>query len=163
MKKRCQIHAVFPITCFTVPIVGRTELNLTHDEIYKCLCSKAEVSEILPSGKLVRLDFTNYNKDNDIKKAVVEEPIVKEEEKEDIVEETPTEEEVVVESKDIPAVTNGTVIIDEPNVTESVTVSAKTEDAAPLTKTHEISSRNTNRNNNYNKNNNYKKVKNNNR
>ena len=63
-KKRCQIRAGLPITCFTVPIVGTVELNLTHDEIYKCLCAKAEVIEILGDGTRIHLDFTNYNKNN---------------------------------------------------------------------------------------------------
>lgn len=63
-KKKCQIHARYPITCFEVPIVGFTELNLTSEEIYKCLCAKAEITEVLPDGKLVNLDFTNYDKDN---------------------------------------------------------------------------------------------------
>lgn len=63
-KKRCQIYASLPITCFEVPIVGETELNLTENEIYKCLCAKAQVIEILPNGKRINLDFTNYNKDN---------------------------------------------------------------------------------------------------
>ena len=63
-KKRCRIYAGLPLTCFAVPIIGETELNLTPDEIYKCLCSKAEVIEILPDGSHINLDFTNYNKDN---------------------------------------------------------------------------------------------------
>lgn len=77
-KKRCQIRTTSPITCFTVPIVGTTELNLTHDEIYKCLCAKAEVIEILVDGKRIHLDFTNYNKDNYWTKNPIGEPPVKE-------------------------------------------------------------------------------------
>ena len=64
IKKKCQIHAGLPITCFEVPIIGNTELNLTPDEIYKCLCAKAEVIEILKDGSKVNLDFSNYAKDN---------------------------------------------------------------------------------------------------
>lgn len=75
--KKCQIHATSPITCFTVPIVGTTQLNLTPDEIYKCLCAKAEVMEILANGKMINLDFSNYNRDNSIIGEPVEE--VKEE------------------------------------------------------------------------------------
>lgn len=63
-KKRCQIRAGLPITCFEVPIIGNAELNLTYDEIYKCLCAKAEVTEILNDGRRIHLDFTNYNKNN---------------------------------------------------------------------------------------------------
>lgn len=65
-KKKCEIHATLPITCFEVPIIGDANLNLTADEIYKCLCSKAEVKEVLPDGKRINLDFTNYDKDNSI-------------------------------------------------------------------------------------------------
>ena len=79
-KKRCQIYASLPITCFEVPIVGETELNLTENEIYKCLCAKAQVIEILPNGKRINLDFTNYNKDNyyipDTPVAIVNGPFV---------------------------------------------------------------------------------------
>ena len=74
-KKRCRIYAGLPITCFEVPIIGETELNLTPDEIYKCLCSKAEVIEILPDGSHINLDFTNYNKDNRKEEPVLEETI----------------------------------------------------------------------------------------
>lgn len=70
MKKKCKIYAKFPITCFTVPIIGHTTLNLTPDEIYKCLCSRAEVIELLPNGKSINLDFSNYDKDNNPKEVV---------------------------------------------------------------------------------------------
>ena len=66
IKKKCQIHAGLPITCFEVPIIGNTELNLTPDEIYKCLCAKAEVIEILKDGSKINLDFSNYAKDNTV-------------------------------------------------------------------------------------------------
>ena len=56
-KKKCNIYAKSPITCFTVPIVGHCTLNLTSNEIYKCLCARAEVTEILPNGKSINLDF----------------------------------------------------------------------------------------------------------
>ena len=79
VMKKCQIHAISPITCFTVPIVGTTQLNLTPDEIYNCLCAKAEVMEILANGKMINLDFTNYNRDNSIigepMEEVKEEPV----------------------------------------------------------------------------------------
>lgn len=66
IKRKCQIRAVSPITCFTVPIVGTTELNLTEKEIYECLCSGAEITEILPNNKTIELNFDNYNRINSI-------------------------------------------------------------------------------------------------
>ena len=67
-KKKCNIYAKSPITCFTVPIVGHCTLNLTSNEIYKCLCARAEVTEILPNGKSINLDFSNYTINSFIKK-----------------------------------------------------------------------------------------------
>lgn len=132
-KRKCQVHAVFPITCFTVPIIGHTELNLTTDEIYKCLCAKAEISEILPSGKVVRLDFSNYNKS----------PLINKEE--DTKEESKKEIET-------PLINTDTSL--ENNEKEN-------SEHSPV-KTHEVSSRNNNyKQNNYykNKKNNYKQNK----
>ena len=97
VMKKCQIHATSPITCFTVPIVGTTELNLTPDEIYKCLCAKAEVMEILANGKTINLDFSNYNRDNSIIGEPIEE--VKEEQTEEDVEVEEEEPETVEEIK----------------------------------------------------------------
>lgn len=137
MKKKCQIHAVFPITCFSVPIVGHTELNLTTDEIYQCLCAKAEVAEVLPNGKTINLDFSNYNKDNFIKKEDIKKP----EEQKINNEQTSKNEEVLnkinEESKEV--------------INEDNTVKEK-ETEQSLVKTHEVSSRNNNYKNNYNKN-----------
>lgn len=64
VKKKCQINARTPVTCFSVPIIGYAQLDLTYDEIYKCLCSNAEVVEILEDGSTVNLNFRNYNKNN---------------------------------------------------------------------------------------------------
>lgn len=108
MKKKCSIYAKFPITCFTVPIVGHTTLNLTPEEIYECLCARAEVSEILPNGKTVDLDFSNYNKDNYNKEPVVEEKVlvltdkveVKEEVKTEVHEEVEVDKETPVHEQD---------------------------------------------------------------
>lgn len=40
-------------------------VTLTTDEIFQCICQKAIVEEILPSGKTVLLTLSNYNTDND--------------------------------------------------------------------------------------------------
>lgn len=90
MKRKCNIYAPMPITYFMVPIVGHVSgLNLTDEEIYICLCSKAEVEEVLPNGTIKSLNFTNY-------KTSVEE--IKSSNMEDIVEEKNDEkpEDVIV-------------------------------------------------------------------
>lgn len=119
VMKKCQIHATSPITCFTVPIVGTTELNLTPDEIYKCLCAKAEVMEILGNGKMINLDFSNYNRDNSIIGEPIEE--VKEEQSEEkivVIEEEEPEvvEEVKVDIDDRPE----TVFVTGTNIVEEI-------------------------------------------
>lgn len=96
-KKKCQIYASLPITCFEVPIIGETELNLTEDEIYKCLCAKAEVLEILSNGKRINLDFTNYNKDNE-PNIIIKTSNNKEEITEKIIE---TKEEIITETSEV--------------------------------------------------------------
>ena len=113
-KKKCHLHVTSPITCFSVPIVGDTELFLTTDEIFKCICTGAEVSEVLPGGERVRLNFSNYNRNNSIigepkeEEIIVEEPvtvghITEEEPAIEAAETIATEpvEEVVEESVDV--------------------------------------------------------------
>jgi hypothetical protein len=157
--KKCKIHATSPITCFTVPIVGTTELNLTTDEIYKCLCAKAEVMEILANGKAINLDFSNYNRDN----SIIGEPV--EEVKEEIVEVTPEppveevvennvtfEEDAVVEVAETEVVeitVEDTVEVED--VAETVAtgeVEEEVKEPAETVKEFKVESRN----NNYNKN-----------
>lgn len=156
LKKRCQIYASLPITCFEVPIVGDTELNLTENEIYKCLCTKAEVIEILPDGRRINLDFKNYNKNN----YIVEAPIVEEKPepatpiKVELAPETTTEpvekvEEKPVESieekveEEVESVEEDTEIVEE----ELVEVKEETPVVAETVKNYQTNSRN----NNYNK------------
>lgn len=157
-KKRCQIYASLPITCFEVPIVGETELNLTENEIYKCLCAKAQVIEILPNGKRINLDFTNYNKDNyyipDTSATIVNSPFVGEtpEPIHTPVFTEPTPEpvltvttEVVEEDKEIievESIEEETVKADETENTE-----VKEEQAvAETVKSYQVASRNNNNN-----------------
>ena len=160
-KRRCQINAIYPITCFTVPIIGHTELKLTTDEIYKCLCAKAEVTEILEDGKMVSLDFSNYDKpiiitDNsktvEKPKEVITEPVeVKEpvEVIEPVVEPTVEEQEleVILEAKDEVKVEDETVVETKNETVEEVSKENST------TKSYEVPSRN---NNNRKQQNNYK-------
>lgn len=67
MKKRVNVHAPIPVTTLKYPIAGSIR-NVMMDvsDIRLCLCGKAKVEEILPSGKTVRLGFNNYDKENTI-------------------------------------------------------------------------------------------------
>lgn len=122
VMKKCQIRATSPITCFTVPIVGTTELNLSPDEIYKCLCAKAEVMEILGNGKMINLDFSNYNRDNSIIGEPIEE--IKEEQTEVEEEEPETVEEIKLDIDNRPETVfvTGTTIVEDPEEVVEVEV-----------------------------------------
>lgn len=139
-KKKCNIYAKSPITCFTVPIVGHCTLNLTSNEIYKCLCARAEVTEILPNGKSINLDFSNYDKDNYTKPEtpVVEEKVLVFEDKVEVKEEVKVEEEHVEEQHE------------EEETTEEVVKEAKEEPVHEDPVKTQVASRNNN--NNYQKN-----------
>lgn len=138
IKKRCQIRARNPITCFQVPIVGSTELNLTPEEIRKCLCSKAEVAEILADGTIVPLGFSNYDKDNSPKQEPVEAVKLNETEK-------------VIELKDEVSIEEVVEPVTEPEEAEEEQVEIK-EEKQDTVKDYKVSSRNNNKN--------YKKAKN---
>lgn len=156
MKRKCQINAVYPITCFQVPIVGNTELNLTTEEIYKCLCAKAEVTEILSDGSMMSLDFSNYNKtsiientekSNDtslhpaeinVKEFKHVEEFTTEEDFNDVKEEIVDEEKLEDSTEDIE---DNTQIVDEDKVESKETVEVKDENPV---KTHEVHARNNN-------------------
>lgn len=145
IKKRCQIHAITPLTCFSVPIVGDTELKLTPDEIYKCICGKAEVSEILDDGTIIPLNFTNYDKDNSIKEESEDNEVVIEvDDKVEIEDETDQEKEADI--FDEPLEDNSDETEEEPTVIET----------SATVKEYQVASRN-NGNNNHN----HKKSKNN--
>lgn len=64
--KRVDIIAVNPIHgAFMYPLQGAVlNQDVTEDQIYRCLVGGAEVTEILPNGTRVPLNFKNYNKDN---------------------------------------------------------------------------------------------------
>lgn len=143
--KKCQIHAISPITCFTVPIVGITELNLTEDEIYKCLCSKAEVKEILENGKMINLDFTNYNRNN----SIIGEPTVTNEVPKH-VEEEPVKIEEPVEEVTTEVEEQHHPLIEEIHNEEAVeeTVETIQEEVAEENTSEEKNNYNRNRNNN---------------
>lgn len=67
MNKRVNVYAPIPVTTLKYPIAGSVR-NVTMDvnDIRLCLCGKAKVEEILPSGKTVHLGFNNYDKENTV-------------------------------------------------------------------------------------------------
>ena len=68
MFKTVDVIPQFPIYALRVPIVGpvlNTELSI--GDIRTCLHSGAFVDEILESGDKVRLNLSNYDKDNSLK------------------------------------------------------------------------------------------------
>ena len=77
MKKTVNIYPSRPIITVN-PIIRGVVKAATKDTdtIRKCLIAGAKVEEILTSGRLVRLDMNNYNKDNEVSVAEkkVEEP-----------------------------------------------------------------------------------------
>ena len=67
MKKRVNVHAPIPVTTLKYPIAGSVrDVVMDVNDIRLCLCGKAKVEEILPSGKTVRLGFNNYDKENTV-------------------------------------------------------------------------------------------------
>ena len=88
ITKRVNINAPVAIKTIEPPIYGyRDNVIMRSSDILKCLCKRAIVDEILPNGKTVRLNMTNYYTDNGaglyatdgVKKASEKEPEVKEE------------------------------------------------------------------------------------
>lgn len=65
MKKQVNVFASVPVVTIENPFSGYIRnVTMDSDDIRKCLFAKAKVEEILPSGKTVKLDFTNYDKEN---------------------------------------------------------------------------------------------------
>jgi len=80
IKKRVNVTASAPIRVLSIPIRGTSKgLLLSTEDIVKIICQKAVVDEVLEDGTLVRLDLSNYNKDNSKPKEKAEEqiPIIK--------------------------------------------------------------------------------------
>lgn len=154
MKRKCQINAVQPITCFQVPIIGNTELELTTDEIYKCLCCKAEITEILPNGQMVGLDFSNYDKkieitDNSTNETVTNEQVKNVEESKQLSNESKVEDsEKVVDTEELskePTVEDTEEVIESVDTVEKENVQFHKESTTDTVKTQVYSK------NNYNK------------
>jgi len=98
MMKVINLYTRAPITALSVPIRGTAMgLHLHVKDIFKCMCQKAVIDEVLKDGSLVRLDMANYNTNNE---PVIEEAIVEEVITPPVVDEVPpveTEDEEVTD------------------------------------------------------------------
>lgn len=67
--KKVNVYPTMPITTVNPSIRGRMlRVNMTVENIYKCLIAHATVEEILNNGNIIRLTMANYAKDNNPKK-----------------------------------------------------------------------------------------------
>lgn len=65
MTKRVNVYAQVAVRNVTPPIHGTCkDIIMTTGDILKCLCKRARVEEIMPDGKTVRLNMSNYYTDN---------------------------------------------------------------------------------------------------
>lgn len=76
MTKTVNIQATIPVRTLAYPICGVIKnIEMEVGDIFKCICGRAFVDEILSDGTLVRLGMENYNKDNETQPVeFVEEP-----------------------------------------------------------------------------------------
>ena len=67
MNKLVNIHASIPVRDVTPPIYGEVmRCTMSTDDIFKCICHRALVDEVLSDGSIVRLGLNNYNKVNEV-------------------------------------------------------------------------------------------------
>lgn len=67
MIKLVNVYPNVPITTINPPIRTRlNNINMSVEDIRKCLIATAYVEEILDGRKTIPLDFSNYDKDNDL-------------------------------------------------------------------------------------------------
>lgn len=64
MTKYVRIRTQVAVRNVNPPICGTYEGIMTTGDILKCICKRAIVHEILPDGKTVRLNMSNYYIDN---------------------------------------------------------------------------------------------------
>lgn len=102
MKKLVTVEARQPFTLRGYLVRRVYKEQLSTEEIHACISQHAVVTEYLPNGETLILDYTNYNKNNggeapkvvkvDQPKEVKKEEVVTEPEEEVVEEEQPKEE-----------------------------------------------------------------------
>lgn len=115
MEKLVNISAKTPVRTLKVTIYGDIfGMNMSVGDIFKCICGRAIVDEILPNGEKVRLNMSNYNTVNytPVQTKKIPEPVVVKKEK--VQEETKPNKQLEVNNiKEIENVDN---------TTESITI-----------------------------------------
>lgn len=146
MKKLVNIEAKSPVRTITPPLMGtHYRIELTPGEILKCICARALVDEILPNGKLIRLDLGNYNTENYIP---VKEEVKKKEEIKDVIPEPVPEEtcEPVEEVKEEVTEAEEEVTTEETVAEEETTKEEKVEEPKEERKGTTLAAQQRNRN-----------------
>lgn len=65
MKKNVDVYCMIPIMSLKEPITSNAfNIQLSVGDILQCICGKGLVDEILDDGTKVRLNLSNYDKDN---------------------------------------------------------------------------------------------------
>jgi hypothetical protein len=130
MSKIVNIYPTMPITSVNPPIRGKLMgVRRTTADIRACIIGRARVEELLPNGKTIPLDFTNYDKDNYVKEPPKEEPKLMNAPElpaanfatvttPTLTLTMPAQEEVVEEAPDLPAVDDNAQATEEPEVEE---------------------------------------------
>lgn len=76
MKKIVNIKPTLPIYTLRTPITGPVfNCEMSDGDILNCICARALVDEVLCDGTTIRLNLTNYNKDNEPKSIKIEEVV----------------------------------------------------------------------------------------
>lgn len=104
MSKIVNIDVRNPIRSLRTPLsVGKYyNVEMSVPDIFSCICARAYVDEVLSDGSLLRLDLTNYFKDNNpiaAPKAEVKPEPVKAEPKVEPKKEEPKKEEPKAEER----------------------------------------------------------------
>lgn len=142
--KRVNVKAIVPVyTAFTLPFIGeKKDVEVTEDQIYRCLVSGARVEEILPDGQTIKLDFTNYNKVNSLSPIKVEEVT-----QDAVVNTNDTTESEEVKDESINDVLDSNKVTEEKIETEEIAQEPVKEEV-----TLKVEPAGSNNHNNYNKN-----------
>lgn len=138
MNKIVNIATRVPIRVLNVPIRGNVrKITMSVEDIFKCICQKAEVDEVLSNGKLLRLDLANYDKVNEpVVEAKVETPVTPPavQTPAPVVEDPKTEDPVITETApnvedpktEDPVVTETTPVVEDPKTEDAPIVEEKT-------------------------------------
>lgn len=123
MSKIVNIYPSCPITSVNPPIRGKLMgVRRTTADIRACIIGRARVEEVFPNGKVIPLDFTNYDKDNsveEVKEAVQE--VVEQAAPTPVVEEVkPVEPEAPVKEEAAPEPEEEPAEVEEEEVVEAV-------------------------------------------